>query len=44
VPGGTPLERVIEALLDLDPDWEHKALRAFEPAAEEAASALPALV
>jgi phenylpropionate dioxygenase-like ring-hydroxylating dioxygenase large terminal subunit len=44
VPAGTPLDRVVEALLDLDPDWENKALRAFEPPAEVAADALPALV
>jgi phthalate 4,5-dioxygenase oxygenase subunit len=44
VPSGTPLERVIEALQDVDADWEGKALRAFEPRAEQAADALPALV
>jgi phthalate 4,5-dioxygenase oxygenase subunit len=44
VPAGTALERVIEALLDLDPDWHGKALRAFDPQPEEAAAALPALV
>jgi phthalate 4,5-dioxygenase len=43
-PRGTPVESVIEALLDLDPEWESKAFRAFEPSADEAAKALPALV
>lgn len=43
VPIGTTLEKVIDALLDLDPDWENKALRAFEPAPEEVAEALPVL-
>jgi hypothetical protein len=44
VPPGTPLEKVIQALLDLDPDWEGKALQAFEPRPEQAAEALPALI
>jgi phenylpropionate dioxygenase-like ring-hydroxylating dioxygenase large terminal subunit len=44
VPSGTPLEQVTAALLDLDPDWEGKVLRAFEPQPEQAAAALPALV
>jgi hypothetical protein len=44
VPPGTPLASVIEALLDLDPDWHAKALRAFELPAEQAAAALPVLV
>jgi phthalate 4,5-dioxygenase oxygenase subunit len=44
VPRGTPVEKVIGALLDVDPEWENKALRAFEPSAEDAANALPALV
>ena len=44
VPAGTPLEQVTAALLDTDPDWERKALRAFEPQPEQAAAALPALV
>jgi phthalate 4,5-dioxygenase oxygenase subunit len=30
VPGGTPLETVINALTDVDPDWQNKALRLFE--------------
>jgi hypothetical protein len=44
VPRGTPLEKVLEALLDADPDWERKALHAFEPRPEEATEVLPALV
>jgi phthalate 4,5-dioxygenase oxygenase subunit len=40
VPGGTPLERVIEALVDTDPDWESKAMRSLEVEPD----ALPALV
>jgi phthalate 4,5-dioxygenase oxygenase subunit len=44
VPQGTPIEKVIEALLDLDPDWENKALRAFDVSADQAADVLPALV
>jgi phenylpropionate dioxygenase-like ring-hydroxylating dioxygenase large terminal subunit len=44
VPHGTPIEKVIEALLDLDPDWENKALRAFDVPADQQADVLPALV
>jgi hypothetical protein len=44
VPAGTPVEKVVEALLDLDPTWHDKALRAFELRPEDAAAALPALV
>src|ERR1700716_1237926 len=44
VPHGTPIEKVIEALLDLDPDWENKALRAFDVSADQPADVLPALV
>ena len=44
VPSGTPVEAVVEALLDLNPDWESRAPRAFEPTADEAAKVLPALV
>lgn len=43
-PRGTPVEAVIETLLDLDPEWEAKALRAFELSPDEAARVLPALV
>ena len=39
VPAGTPRERVIAALLDLDPEWQARALRA-----DEAAASLPVLV
>jgi hypothetical protein len=44
VPNGTPIEKVIEALLDLDPDWENKALQAFDVPADQPAHVLPALV
>jgi hypothetical protein len=40
VPGGTPLERVVQALVDPDPEWERKALRSLEVEPD----ALPALV
>jgi hypothetical protein len=43
VPHGTPIEKVIEALLDLDPDWENKALRAFDVPADQPTDGLPAL-
>jgi phthalate 4,5-dioxygenase oxygenase subunit len=44
VPGGTPLDEVLKALIDPDPEWESKAFRRFEPRPEQAAEALPALV
>src|SRR5438067_2046451 len=30
VPAGTPIDRVIEALVDVDPDWEDKAVTALD--------------
>jgi phthalate 4,5-dioxygenase oxygenase subunit len=44
VPAGTPTDEVIGALLDLDPDWEARAMRMFEPRPEQAEDALPALI